>query len=126
MLSNPGWTAPCSQRAITDRGVPALRDSSSCVSPARRRASLIRSAPLIRMIVRERATAQKRHNHKFDMGATTHIRYRNRERVARDELAVRGGPLAAVSRERHEIWLAGAARAVLDEPSSGPPRAAPD
>ena len=40
-----GETEPCSQRAISERGRLLSSESSSCVSPARVRASRMRSAP---------------------------------------------------------------------------------
>ena len=49
-----GATAPCSQRAITERSRPLRSASSYWVSPARRRASRIRSALRTGAILRAR------------------------------------------------------------------------
>ena len=43
-VSTLGATAPCSQRAITERSRPVRSASSACVRPARSRASRISAA----------------------------------------------------------------------------------
>ena len=56
-LSILGDTSPCSQRAISDRAMPLRSASSSCVRPARVRASRMGSAPRTDLSLRQRSGA---------------------------------------------------------------------